>query len=76
VISTVTVATSIGDLSELSPAISVAVTLLLLLYLAERELAHAAGARLRHLARNLTVVITPLLVTVGIILTSRLAGAI
>lgn len=72
--STVTIATGANGVSELSSAIGVAVTLLLLLYLTERELAHAAGPKMQHLARNLSVVIMPLFVTVGVILASRLAS--
>ena len=74
-ISTVTTTTmAIVATLGLSAALGSAAVLALILFLTEHELATAAGARLRPLARNLTVVIVPLLIVFVVIVVKRLAA--
>lgn len=51
-------------------------TVVLIIYLVERELVAAAGVRFQPLARNLTIAMAALLVTFGVIVVSRLAELI
>lgn len=72
----VTVTTVVTDMTVLgwSVALGGIVTVALILFLVQRELAAATGHSLNRLARNLTVAILPLLVTFGIIVVRRLAS--
>lgn len=66
---TVAAAAALG----LTAALGGVATVALLVLLAQRELASAAGPRTRSLARHLAVAIAPLLVVFGVIVASRLA---
>jgi hypothetical protein len=69
---TTTTVTTVAALG-LSAAMSGAAVVVLLVFLLQRELASAAGPRFGPLARNVLVVITPLLVAFAMIVADRLA---
>ncbi len=71
-VATATVAT-IATLG-LTGAIGIVAVVALILFLAQRELAFAAGPSLQRLGRYLAVAIAPLLVSFGAIVVSRLAS--
>lgn len=71
--STVTTAAAAGGVNA---AFGAVVTLVLILTIAQRELAMVGGSRLRPLVRVLTVVIAPLLIVFTVTVVRQLAALI
>jgi hypothetical protein len=60
---------------DLSTTLGLAVTVMLLAMLVQRELVSAAGTRLQTLSQYLSLTIAPLLVIFGVIVIGRLMAA-
>lgn len=73
-VSTVTTTVTMVASSGFGVTFGAIVAVALLLLLVQREVAVAAGPRLRALSRNLAVAIAPLLVTFAAVAVSRLAA--
>jgi len=74
-IATVSSAFSTGGALDLNATLGVAVTVMLLIMLVQRELVSAAGRRLQPLSQYLSLTIAPLLVLFSVIVISRLVAA-